>query len=122
MTVGSNSEDGTMCRATIRYYHTGQGGEPNEMTDFEGHVYWHASNRLPGDLRHDVPGAAGRQRWPVASAHQPLRLMGHYLDPETGLHSAQHRHYDPDSGRFATQESMGVSGLTNPYQLHGRKP
>jgi RHS repeat-associated protein len=116
MTVGSNSEDGTMRRATIRYYHTGQGGEPHEMTDCDGHVDWRASNRVQSDPRRDLPGAAGQRMWPVATAHQPLRLMGQYLDVETGLHSEQHRHYDPDAGRYVTQEPMGVSGFINPYQ------
>ncbi|WP_026688104.1 RHS repeat-associated core domain-containing protein, partial [Azovibrio restrictus] len=45
-----------------------------------------------------------------AAIHQPLRFQGQYHDEETGLHYNCHRFYDPDSGRYLTQDPIGLEG------------
>ncbi|WNY82997.1 RHS repeat-associated core domain-containing protein [Cronobacter dublinensis] len=50
---------------------------------------------------------------------EPLRYQGHGFDAETGLHSNCFRYYDPDAGRFISQdpqEPTGLAGGINLYQ------
>lgn len=48
--------------------------------------------------------------------HQPLRYPGQYCDRETGLHYNTYRYYDPECGRFTTQDPIGLAGGLNLYQ------
>jgi RHS repeat-associated protein len=52
----------------------------------------------------------------VEDRAQNIRLQGQYLDTETGLHYNTFRYYDPDIGRFATQDPIGLLGGLNLYQ------
>jgi len=47
---------------------------------------------------------------------QPLRFQGQYFDEETGLHYNRFRYYDPDCGRFISQDPIGLYGGNNLYQ------
>ena len=47
---------------------------------------------------------------------QPLRFQGQYYDSETGLHYNRFRYYDPDCGRFVSQDPIGLNGGNNLYQ------
>jgi type VI secretion system secreted protein VgrG len=38
----------------------------------------------------------------------PLRFQGQYQDQKTGLYYNRHRYYDPDAGRFVTQDPIGL--------------
>ena len=46
----------------------------------------------------------------------PLRFQGQYCDAETGLHYNRHRYYDPQLGRFTTQDPISLAGGVNLYQ------
>jgi len=48
--------------------------------------------------------------------YQPLRYQGQYFDAETGLHYNRFRYYDPDAGRFISQDPIGLAGGINLYQ------
>ncbi|MFI1920499.1 putative T7SS-secreted protein [Nocardia sp. NPDC020380] len=48
------------------------------------------------------------------SADTPLRFPGQIHDPETGLHYNLHRVYDPETGRFLTQDFLGLAPAPNP--------
>jgi RHS repeat-associated protein len=52
----------------------------------------------------------------VEDRSQNIRLQGQYLDTETGLHYNTFRYYDPDIGRFATQDPIGLLDGLNLYQ------
>ncbi|PTB21037.1 hypothetical protein C9I57_09960 [Trinickia symbiotica] len=43
-------------------------------------------------------------------------VQGQYLDRETGLHYNTFRFYDPDVGRFVTQDPIGLDGGSNLHQ------
>ncbi|TLF74502.1 RHS repeat-associated core domain-containing protein, partial [Nocardia cyriacigeorgica] len=58
----------------------------------------------------DLWGAVG---WRGAS-HTLLRFPGQQYDPESGLHYNLHRVYDPDSGRYLTQDPIGLAPSPNP--------
>ena len=47
---------------------------------------------------------------------QPLRLPGQWYDEESGLHYNRHRYYDPQQGRYITQDPIGLAGGWNLYQ------
>lgn len=47
---------------------------------------------------------------------QNLRFQGQYFDEETGLHYNRFRYYDPDVGRFVSQDPIGLEGGDNLYQ------
>ncbi|WP_258953908.1 RHS repeat-associated core domain-containing protein, partial [Yersinia similis] len=51
----------------------------------------------------------------------PLRYPGQYSDDETGLHYNTFRYYDPEIGRFSTQDPIGLAGGINLYQ-YGPNP
>ena len=55
----------------------------------------------------------------VSLAHpipQNLRMQGQYADQETGLCYNTFRYYDPDIGRFISQDPIGLAGGMNLYQ------
>ena len=60
-----------------------------------------------------MAGAAKRQG---AQYQQPLRYAGQYQDDESGLHYNLFRYYEPEVGRFTTQDPIGLRGGLNLYQ------
>ncbi|RMN26008.1 hypothetical protein ALQ62_03553, partial [Pseudomonas coronafaciens pv. zizaniae] len=52
----------------------------------------------------------------VNEVEQNLRFQGQYFDAETGLHYNTFRYYDPEIGRFITQDPIGLSGGIHIYQ------
>ncbi|MBS4941786.1 MAG: hypothetical protein KHZ68_09085 [Rothia mucilaginosa] len=52
---------------------------------------------------------SSEKEWAVyKNAHQPFRLQNQYADLETGLHYNFFRYYEPDAGRFVSQDSIGL--------------
>ncbi|WP_286065332.1 RHS repeat-associated core domain-containing protein [Rodentibacter caecimuris] len=51
--------------------------------------------------------------------HQPFRLQNQYIDQETGLHYNFLRYYEPMTGRFISQDPIGLSGGDNLYRFEG---
>jgi RHS repeat-associated protein len=47
---------------------------------------------------------------------EPLRFAGQYADEETGLHYNTFRYYDPGTGRFVSQDPIGLAGGLNLYR------
>lgn len=101
--------------ATVRYFHTDQSGAPRELSESDGRIAWRANYRAWGNTvlveYPDAPAAPSAE--PV---HQPLRFQGQYFDAETGLHYNRFRYYDPDVGRFTSQDPVGLAGGPNFYQ------
>lgn len=110
----------------IYYVHADHLGTPRELTDAEGHLVWTAAYKAWGSATLESPPRSimrqvgntlseslEQQDDPIA---QPLRFQGQYFDPETGLHYNRFRYYDPDVGRFVSQDPIGLSGGANHYQ------
>ena len=97
----------------LYWFHTDINGTPLEMTDEKGQLRWSGKYGVWGRVTRqnvrDIRESAYR-RW-----HQPLRYAGQYSDSETGLHYNTYRYYDPDSGRFTTQDPIGLAGGLNVY-------
>ncbi|WP_236478648.1 RHS repeat domain-containing protein, partial [Pseudomonas syringae] len=90
----------------VYYFHTDQIGTPLEITDAEGQIVWQAKYRPWGAV----------EKLLVNEVEQNLRFQGQYFDVETGLHYNTFRYYDPEIGRFITQDPIGLSGGDNLYQ------
>ncbi len=99
----------------VRYYHTDHLGTPRELTDTEGEIVWEEVYATWGNTLKKVwqaRPAEPKQRLDT----QPLRFQGQYFDAETGLHYNRFRYYDPDVGRFVSQDPIGLLGGENLYQ------
>jgi RHS repeat-associated protein len=48
---------------------------------------------------------------------QPFRLQGQHYDEETGLHYNRFRYYDPEIGRFMSQDPIGLLGGLNLFRF-----
>ena len=103
---------------SLRSYHTDINGAPEELTSHQGRVVWRARYRTWGntvmeewdeDYRH-------YENTLLESRSQNLRFQGQYLDRESGLHYNTFRYYDPDIGRFISQDPIGLMGGINLYQ------
>ncbi|MFV3383806.1 RHS repeat domain-containing protein, partial [Pseudomonas sp. NY15354] len=89
----------------VYYFHTDQIGSPLELTDSEGQIVWQATYRSWGSI----------EQLAVDEIEQNLRFQGQYFDGETGLHYNTFRYYDPEMGRFVTQDPIGLQGGYNLY-------
>ena len=101
--------DGIGPQQKIRYYHNDLNGLPEQLTATDGHNVWRATYRVWGSTLEEV-------REPDYIEEQNLRFQGQYLDRETGLHFNTFRFYDPDVGRFATPDPIGLMGGLNLFQ------
>ncbi|MFC0433846.1 RHS repeat-associated core domain-containing protein [Kutzneria buriramensis] len=73
-------------------------GSPTRLVDENG-LAWQATTTLWG---------AGPQ------GPTPLRFPGQYRDDETGLHYNVFRYYDPTTGRYLSQDPLGLEPAPNP--------
>jgi RHS repeat-associated protein len=75
------------------------------MSDADGRIVWQATFKAWGEL----------QSLEVGEVEQNLRFQGQYFDVESGLHYNTFRYYDPQVGRFTTQDPIGLLGGDNLY-------
>jgi RHS repeat-associated protein len=75
-------------------------GAPSELVTLDGDLAWHARRSI----------------WGVSSDESgtPLRFAGQYADRETGLYYNHHRYYDPNTGRYLSQDPLGLAPAQNP--------
>jgi len=99
----------------IHYYHNDHLGTPRELTDQEGNITWEAQYTTWGNtVKVEYKQTESKIHEDVQQ--QPLRFQGQYYDHETGLHYNRFRYYDPDIGRFISQDPIGLMGGVNNYQ------
>ncbi len=99
----------------IQHYHTDHLGTPRELTNQAGEITWEATYQTWGNTV-KVSYQEIEVDNELAPAVQPLRFQGQYFDEETGLHYNRFRYYDPDVGRFVSQDPIGLLGGDNLYQ------
>lgn len=87
------------------YFHVDPVGTPWEVTDARCRLQWSASYNTWG----------GTHTVEVGCFDNPFRLQGQYFDAESGLHYNLNRYYDPDNGRFCSQDPIGLAGGLNAY-------
>jgi RHS repeat-associated protein len=74
-------------------------GTPKMLADESGALAWKAQLDTFGLAQNDVALTACPWRWP-----------GQYEDEETGLYYNRFRYYDPEAGRYASQDPLGLVG------------
>ena len=85
-------------------------GTPQELVDDARKVVWAADFDGYGEIRREL----------VAEVDNPLRFPGQYHDRESRLHYNQYRYYDPRTGRYTSQDPIGLKGGLNFYSyVHG---
>ena len=84
---------------------TDQRGCPVRVENGDGRAVWQAEVDPYGFARVD----------PSSSIELNLRMPGHYLDAETGLHYNRFRYYDPRLGRYLQSDPLGLAGGVNLY-------
>ncbi|PMS28600.1 RHS repeat-associated core domain-containing protein, partial [Trinickia soli] len=99
--------------AHVFYYHCDHIGTPYMMMDELGDVVWEATYRAWGETQDVI--ARVSQAVGIA-ARNPIRFQGQQEDSETGLSYTRNRYYDSSSGRFISQDPLGVLGGINAYQ------
>jgi len=101
-------------QADIYWLHTDLNSAPLEVTDADGQLRWSGQYDTFGKLTGQTVAGAAKRTGPVY--HQPLRYAGQYQDNESGLHYNLFRYYEPEVGRFTTQDPIGLKGGLNLYQ------
>ncbi|GAA2707292.1 DUF6531 domain-containing protein [Actinoplanes palleronii] len=76
-------------------------GTPTELLGADGALRWQNTATLWGAT--GAPAAA-----------QPLAFPGQYRDDETGLHYNVYRYYDPLTGRYLSQDPLGLAPAVDP--------
>ncbi len=94
----------------IAFYQCDHLGTPQELTDHEGKVAWSAQYKAWGQAKEAISEAAYK-----AGMRNPIRFQGQYVDEETGLHYNRHRYYDPYSGKFISDDPIGLLGGINTH-------
>lgn len=90
-------------------------------TEYPGNVLglFNASNQIVNRYRYDPWGRSELASEQVSNA---IRYAGRYRDWGTGLDYNRHRWYDAHTGRFVSQDPLGVAGGVNPYAYTGNAP
>ncbi|MBI1906571.1 MAG: PAAR/RHS domain-containing protein [Rhodocyclales bacterium] len=103
--------------ARIYYFHNHINGAPEELTDANGRIVWQGRYATWGNLalQTHAPGLEPTRHGEHLT--QPLRLQGQYADAESGLHYNTFRYYDPDIGRFISEDPIGLAGGINLYEF-----
>jgi RHS repeat-associated protein len=92
--------------AEVRFHTvvTSPAGTPTELLGPDGSVGWQARTGFWGEL---LPSTSG-------TAPMPLAFPGQYRDAETGLHYNVYRYYDPHTGRYLSQDPLGLAAAPDP--------
>jgi RHS repeat-associated protein len=82
------------------------------MTNLSGAIVWQASYDAFGKATVDA----------ASSITNNLRFPGQYFDAETGLHYNWNRFYDPNTGRYVTEDPIGIKGGINLFSYISNNP
>ena len=86
-------------------YHNDHLGTPRELSDNRGQIVWSASYDAYGRI----------DRLYSDEAENLIRFQGQYEDHETGLYYNFYRYFDPEHGRYISQDPIGLAGGLNTY-------
>ncbi|WFE72158.1 RHS repeat-associated core domain-containing protein [Halomonas sp. M1] len=98
--------DDTQQGQILSAYITDALGTPMQLVTPNGQPRWLAE---PDDW------AAVKNQRAVRNVTQPIRFQGQWHDEESELYYNRHRYYDPQQGRYISQDPIGLNGGTNLY-------
>jgi len=75
------------------------------LTPEAGKIAWKAQLDIYGVVREETAGVEAKE----ATAN-PWRYPGQYEDAETGLYYNRFRYYDPETGRYISEDPIGLAG------------
>lgn len=90
-------------------------GMPKELVDREGRIAWSAAHSAWGRVVEEHRDAARRGQ----SVASPFRLLGQYVDDETGLCYTRFRYFDAETGRWCSPDPLGIVGGNNLSSFDG---
>jgi len=111
-TKSSNGSD------TVAYFQRDHLETPVQASDKAGNIVWAASYDAFGRATIITPQATMDK--PTISIN--LRLPGQIEDEETGLNYNGRRYYDSETGRYITQDPIGLEGGVNRYAYVDHDP
>ncbi|WP_244849754.1 RHS repeat-associated core domain-containing protein [Caballeronia sp. SL2Y3] len=107
MQLSSTDEAAGAIAVRTFYYQNDANGAPVRLRSGDGKIAWEAHYGVTGGVDYAE----------TETIDQPIRLQGQYFDAESGLHYNRHRYFDPNTGRFISQDPIGLRGGTNPYEF-----
>ncbi|MEJ2611954.1 MAG: RHS repeat-associated core domain-containing protein [Candidatus Thiodiazotropha sp.] len=81
-------------------------GTPRELVDRFGSIVWQMYPFAWGDVQDQKKGLVDC----------PVRFQGQFFDSETGLSYNRFRYYEPQTGRYISQDPIQLSGGLNLYK------
>ena len=81
-------------------------GTPQELVDMNARIVWSGNYFAWGCLKEEKDDQ---------QIDCPLRFQGQWYDPESGLHYNRFRYYNPEIGRFISQDPLGLVGSKHLY-------
>jgi RHS repeat-associated protein len=94
------------------WYQNDHLGTPQKIIDLSGRTVWSAMYDSFGNIQITV-----------AEIENNLRFPGQYYDAETGLHYNYFRYYNPEIGRYISEDPIGLAGGDiNLYSYVGSNP
>ena len=91
------------------YYQLDHLGTPIAAHNAKGEAVWTAEYEAWGRIRNETVSDG-------LKANIPFRFQGQYYDEESGLHYNRFRYYDPEIGRFVSQDPIGLQGGMNLFE------
>ena len=91
------------------YYQLDHLGTPIAAHNAKGEAVWTAEYEAWGRIRKETVSDG-------LKVNVPFRFQGQYYDEESGLHYNRFRYYDPEIGRFVSQDPIGFAGSDNFYE------
>ena len=91
------------------YYQLDHLGTPIAAHNAKGEAVWTAEYEAWGRIRQETVSDDPK-------SNIPFRFQGQYYDKESGLHYNRFRYYDPEIGRFVSQDPIGFAGSDNFYE------
>jgi RHS repeat-associated protein len=89
-------------------------GMPRELVDEDGRVAWAAAHSAWGRVVETWRDPKAKR-----AVETPFRLLGQYLDEETGLCHTRFRYFDPEIGRWLNPDPIGIHGGLNLFRFPG---
>ena len=91
------------------YYQPDHLGTPIAAHNAKGEAVWTAEYEAWGRIRNETVSDGPK-------VNIPFRFQGQYYDEESGLHYNRFRYYDPEIGRFVSQDPIGLMGGMNLFE------
>jgi RHS repeat-associated protein len=96
--------------AQLYFIHTDHLNTPRLVANEQGQTVWRWDQQEPFGVNVPDENPAGLGAFEFA-----LRFPGQYFDKETNLHYNYFRDYDPNIGRYAASDLIGLKGGLNTY-------